>query len=206
MIQNFKVIWNTNLTHDVHEITFECERNLEMIEWQFITLLLDKIWGRAYSILKIEWNKMMLIVKKWKIEDWGRWWSKMICELAIWDVLKWVWPAGHFLLKQTDNNKMFIWTWTWFPPLYNQIIWVLKNPLTPLSGKNLPKLKLLFWARTLKDLFYIEELEKLKKENSNFDFEIYLSREQADSYNSGYVTDFLKEKNIDSFEEFYICW
>jgi NAD(P)H-flavin reductase len=32
-----------------------------------------------------------------------------------------------------------------------------------------------------------------------------LSREQADSYNSGYVTDFLKEKNIDSFEEFYIC-
>jgi Na+-transporting NADH:ubiquinone oxidoreductase subunit NqrF len=65
---------------------------------------------------------------------------------------------------------------------------------------------LLFWARTLSDLFYITELEKLKSENNNFDFEVFLSREKNTTHNSGYVTDYLSSENIQKFQEFYICW
>lgn len=199
MIQNFKVEWKKNLTHDVYEMTFKCEKKIQMVHGQFVTFLLDKIWGRAYSILKINWDKIILIIKKWEIENWGRWGSKLICELEVWDTLKWVWPAGHFLLKQTHKNKLFIWTWTWFVPLYNQIIWSIEKWLKW-------ETKLIFWVRNLKDLFYIDELEKLKNDNSKFDFEIYLSRDKNEKHNLWYVTDFLKKENISKFEEFYICW
>jgi NAD(P)H-flavin reductase len=197
MIQKFKVTWKKNLTHDVYEMVFSGEKELEMKPWQFITFLIDKIWGRAYSILKIKWNKITLIIKKRELENWGRWWSKLICELNIWDILKWVWPAGHFILQENNKNRLFIGTWTWFVPLYNQIIWII--------DKNI-KIKLLFWVKQLKDLFYIKELEEIKNQNPNFDFQIYLSREESEKYNKWYVTDFLTKNNISNFEEFYICW
>ena len=198
MIQNFKLTSKKNLTSEVYEMVFQWEKKLEIIAGQFITFIIDKIWGRAYSILKIDWNNVFLIIKKWELEFWGRWGSKLICELNIWDNLKWVWPAGHFRLQENNKNKLFIGTWTWFVPLYSQIIWIIKKKINI-------KIKLLFWVKKLKDLFYIKELEEIKKQNPNFDFEIYLSREKTNNYNFGYVTDFLTKNNISNFEEFYIC-
>jgi len=199
MMQNFKVIEKNNLTKDVYEIVFEWEKLLEMLPWQFVTFILDKIWWRAYSILELKWKKIVLIIKKWELDNWWRWGSKFICNLKIWDIIKWVWPAWHFLLKETEKNKLFIWTWTWLVPLYNQIILALEKWLNS-------KLKLIFWVRTINDLFYIKQFEELKNQNSNFDFEIYLSRDKDTKYNSWYVTDFLNKENTQDFEEFYICW
>ncbi len=198
MIQKFKITWIQKLTNDVYEITFKCEKKIKMIPGQFVTFLLDKIWGRAYSILEIKWDCIVLIIKKWEIENWWRWGSKFICELKVWDELKWVWPAGHFLLKDTNKNKLFIWTWTWFVPLYNQILWVIENNMKA-------NMKLIFGVKTKDDLFYTKKLEEIKSRNKNFDFEIYLSREKNTSYKSWYVTDFITKQNIDNFEEFYIC-
>jgi NAD(P)H-flavin reductase len=119
--------------------------------------------------------------------------------LKIWDKLNGTNPAWHFTLQNNNKNKLFIWTGTWFVPLYNQILYSIKNNLDC-------NLKLLFWARRISDLFYLTELEKLKSENSNFDFEIFLSREPNTTYNSGYVTDYLTEEKVQKYEEFYICW
>jgi hypothetical protein len=55
-----------------------------MIPWQFITFILPKIWWRAYSILKLKWKEITLIIKKRELDEWGRWWSKYICEKDIW--------------------------------------------------------------------------------------------------------------------------
>lgn len=199
MLQQFKLIEKKNLTENVFEMIFEWEKELKMLPWQFITFLLDKIWWRAYSILKLEWDKIILIIKKRELDDWGRWWSKLICDLNIWESLKWVWPAWHFVLKENNANKLFICTWTWFVPLYNQILWALES-------KQDCKLKILFWVRNEKDLFYVKELESLKNENTNFDYEVFLSKENVEWIINWYTTDYLTKENCSKYDEFYICW
>lgn len=198
-LNNFKLLDKKLLTHDVYELTFEVQETFNFLAGQFITFLLPHIWWRAYSILKSKWNTICLIIKKVALENQWRWWSIFICEQNIWDTLKWTNPAGNFLLKNNDKNKLFIWTGTWLVPLYNQIINRLKQ-------KNNSKVTLLFWVRYSSDLFYLKELEILKTDNSNFDYHVYLSRDKNTSHNTGYVTDFLTRENSDIYQEFYICW
>lgn len=195
-IKNFNLIEKNSLTKDVFELIFEWEEKLDMKPWQFITFLLPNLWWRAYSILELDDLKMKLIIKR--VENW-RWWSKFICDSQVWTILKWVWPAWHFILQENSKNKLFIWTGTWFVPLYNQIISSIELKLNV-------DLKLVFWVREAEDLFYIEQLKKLKENHKNFSFEIYLSREQIEWFNMWYTNKFLTKENIEKFEEFYICW
>jgi len=199
MIKNFTLIQKVQLTYNIFELIFEWKDDIDMIPGQFITFLLDNIWWRAYSILEAKWKNITLIIKKRELSDWWRWWSKFICELGVWDVLKWVWPAWKFFLQKNNKNKLFLGTGTWVVPLYNQIIWSIEQ-------RQDCKLKLIFWIRASKDLFYIDKFEKLKQRYPNFDFVIYLSSEKIDLCEKWYVTEFLIPKNTKSFEEFYICW
>ena len=199
MIQKFQIINKKEIAPDIFEITYSPEKEISIKPGQFITFLIDKIGWRAYSILDIiDWN-IVLIIKKWEIEKWGRWGSKYLCEMKIWEELKWVGPAWHFVLQENNLNKLFIATGTGFVPIYNQILWNIRNKIEN-------KIKLIFWVRNEKDLFYLDELNKLKKENSNFDFEIFLSSEETEKYSHWYVTNFLTPENLKDFEEFYICW
>lgn len=198
MIQNFELIEKNKLTNDIFELHFKSDEYFDFIPGQFITFLLEVGW-RAYSILEENWNELVLIIKKRELKNWWRGWSKFLCEMNIWDKIKWVWPAGHFILKESNENKLFLWTWTGFVPLYNQIKYSLKA-----WKKN--NFKLIFWARTEKDLFYLENLEELKSKYSNFDYEIYLSNEKSEEYNNWYVTNFINSETINSFSEAYICW
>ena len=209
MIQQFKLIEKKNLTENVFEMVFEWEKHLDMLPGQFITFLLDKIWWRAYSILKIEWNKIILIIKKRELEEGWRWGSKIICELKIWEELKWVWPAWHFKLQDNKTNKLFIWTGTWLVPLHNMII-------AELEKNNWNKVYLNFWVREESDIFYLNEFEELKNKYSNFDYEIHISRvKDLHSFkvqnpnhhiHSGYTTNYLTEENMKNYSEVYICW
>lgn len=197
MIQNFKLIDKKNLTLNVYELIFQAENSFKFRAWQFITFLIP-IWGRAYSILEENWKEIKLIIKKRELKEWWRWWSKYLCELNIWDIIRWVGPAWHFILKENEENKLFLWTGTWFVPLYNQIIHWLKNNYNC-------NFKIIFWARTQEDLFYIEQLNILKLNYKNFDFEIYLSREDIDWYKKWYITDFINLETKNIFKEVYIC-
>lgn len=199
MIQKFELIKKINLTDNVYELTFKWENELDMKPGQFVTFLLDKIWWRAYSVLEKDWRNIVLLIKKWELDEWGRWGSKYICEQEIWTNLRWVWPAWHFVLKENSNNKLFIWTGTWLVPLYNQIIWAIDKELDT-------RLKLIFWLREIKDIFYTTELNNLKKDNSNFDYEIYLSRAESEWTKKWYVTDYLNKEIVEIYKEFYICW
>lgn len=195
-MRSFKLINKEKLTLDVFQIAFEISEEIKMLPWQFITFILAGIWWRSYSILKIEKNIVFLIIKR--VENW-KWWSKFICDLNIWDDIKWVWPAWKFVLQNNDNNKMFIWTGTWVVPLYNQIV-------NCFSVNKWAKIFLLFWLRYKRDLFFIEILEKWKKQNKNFDFEIYLSRDESEFYKKWYITEYITTENVLNYKEFYICW
>ena len=208
-MNKFKIIKKQEIAPKIYEITFESEKELEMKPGQFITFILPKIGWRAYSILKLEKNIVTLIIKKRELEDGWRWWSKYICEREVWDELNWVGPSGHFVLRENNKNKLFIWTWTWFVPLYNMIVASLEKKMDC-------KIFFTFWVKTRKDLFYLEELKELKKKFNNFDFAIYISREKDildfelehidTRIFSGYTTNYLTPYNIRNCEEVYICW
>jgi len=199
MFKKFELIKKIQLTPDVFELHYKSSEAFSIEPGQFITFILPKIWWRAYSILEQNWDKMILIIKRVKKENWWRWWSILLCDAKIWDKFDWVWPAGHFVLKKEDNNKLFIWTWTWLVPLYNQIVaW--------LERWDKWNYTLLFWVRTKKDLFYTDKFEKLSKKYSNFKYEIFLSREEVEWINKWYVTDYLIQENLANTNEVYICW
>jgi NAD(P)H-flavin reductase len=160
---------------------------------------LPKIWGRAYSILEQIWDKTILIIKRVKTENWWRWGSISLCDAQVWDKFNWVGPAGHFVLKEEDNNKLFLWTGTGLVPLYNQIVaW--------LERWDKSEYTLLFWIRKQEDIFYWENFEKLSKKYPNFKYIIYLSREEVEWTTKWYITDFLNKQNLQNINETYICW
>ena len=195
-LEKFNLIEKKKLTHNIFELIFELWHKVIMKPWQFITFILPKLWGRAYSILEAKENKIKLIIKR--REEW-RWWSKFICDMNVWDVLTWVWAAGHFILRETNKNKIFFWTGTWFVPLYNQVQWAIEKKLNC-------KLTIIFGLRYKRDIFYLNKLNELKDKNKNFDFKIYLSREKTDFTRYWYTTNFISKENIRNFDEFYICW
>jgi len=199
MMKSFKIIKKINLTPDVFEIHYKCSEKFEIKPGQFITFILPKIWGRAYSILEQDWDNSILIIKRVKKENWWRWGSIFLCDAKIWDEFNWVWPAGHFILKQEDTNKLFIWTWTGLVPLYNQIVaW--------LERWDKSEYTLLFWIRKEEDIFYRKNIEKLSQKYPNFKYEVYLSREELENTNKWYVTDYLTKNNLEKINETYICW
>ncbi len=195
MKKNFKLIQKIKLTNNIFELHYISSENFSILAWQFITFILPNIWVRAYSILKKEWNKIILIIKK---ENAWKWWSIFLCDSKIWDKFELVWPMWKFNLKEKDNNKLFIWTGTGLVPLYNQII-------TGLKRWDKSKYTLLFGSKIKQELFYINNFKKISKKYSNFDYKIYLSREKQEWFEKWYITDFLDKKNIHNFDEFYIC-
>lgn len=193
-----KVTQKTLLAPDVYEIHYDLWDEVKMLSGQFITFLLPKIGWRAYSILELQWRVAKLIIKRWSLENWGRWGSIMLCDAQLWDEFKCVWPAWHFSLTQEDVSRCFLWTGTGFVPLYNQI-------QASLDRWDSSQLKLVFWVRKHEDLFYISELDKLTEKYKNFSYSLYLSREETENTTKWYITDYLSWEIINSYKEFYIC-
>ena len=189
------------LTHDVFELIYSSELDCSnFISWQFITFLIPEIWGRAYSIANIVDDTITLLIKRVAGENEGRGGSIALCDAEIWTEFKSVWPVGKFVLQDTDKPKCFLWTWTGLAPLYHQVLH---------SVEKWCKLKLIFWVRKYKDVFYEQELLNLKQNYSNFDFEIYLSREtdmKEDYFKPWYVTEFLDSDSVKHYQEYYLCW
>lgn len=187
------------LTSDVYDLKFKVSEDVEIIPGQFCTFVLkNESWKklrRAYSIANKTENVLTFIIKR--LEN-GTWWSKKICDLEIWDIVDWIYPLWTFVLQKEDKPKLFIWTWTWFAPLYFQILESLKR-------WDSQKIKFIFWIRTVEDVFYKQILEQIKADFANFDYDIFLSREDKEGFKNWYVTDFLNVENTLEFEEFYIC-
>lgn len=189
------------LTKDVFELHYKLPENLTMLAGQFFTFILPWVWGRAYSALDIKDDTVILIIKKWAESDGGRGWSVILCDANLWDKFKLVWPAGHFVLQENADNKLFLWTGTWLVPLYNMIlVWLAKN-----TGE---KYQLVFWVRNMSDMFYLKEFAKLKEQYPDrFYYHLVVSRDEWEwMIKKWYVTDFLSPKVVSEYGEFYICW
>ena len=143
----------------------------------------------------------ILIIKKWKVGDGGRGGSVALCDAIVGDEFRAVWPAGHFILQENTDNKLFLGTGTGLVPLFNQIIEGLRK-------KSWEKYQLVFWVRHMSDMFYVEEFEALKqKYPDNFYYHLVVSRDDAEGIiKKWYVTDFLSQSVASQYQEYYICW
>jgi Na+-transporting NADH:ubiquinone oxidoreductase subunit F len=187
------------LTDDVYELTFIWPKDTPLIPGQFLTFFIDNVWAKMYSILQKNWNKYSFIIKEIDIKNGWQGGSTALCNLEAWDIIPAIGPVWKFTLQTNTKPKLFCGTGTGFVPLWNQI--------TSLLGvDSQTNIKLIFWVREKKDIFYYQELSELSKKHINFSFEYYVSREEITDYKYGRITQFIQElKNIDSFEEFYIC-
>lgn len=181
------------LTHDTYEFVFSAPSASDFQPGQFATVTLKDKQGnfaRCYSIKSWEGGKIAFCIK---IVPEGRG-SQVLNSLNPGDKVSMRAGMGTFLLKNTKTPKLFIATGTGIGP----IIAMLKA--TP---ANVPK-KLLFGVRSEQDVFYVNELKKIK----GLDVELWLSRPDKNyKGNTGRVTVPLAKMAIPPKQkiEVYIC-
>ena len=185
----WEVVSHEMLTDDVLEINLKINSDIDVIRWQYAILLLNDFdweFSRAYSIVSFKHHTLTFWIKL--KETWRA--GRFLKTVEVWDTIKIKWIYWDFILKDTDNPKVFIATGTWLSPIMNMISWDMK------SKDN----QLFFWAQAKKDLFYLDEINEIQ----NLKTHIYLSREETEEYNYWRIdlTKFKFDKNT----EFYICW
>lgn len=116
-------------------------------------------------------------------------------------------PFGEFFAKETDAEMVFIGGGAGMAPMRSHIFDQLKR----LQSKR----KISFWygARSLREAFYVDEYEKLAKENPNFVWHLALSEPQPEDNWTGYTgfihnvlyENYLKNHAAPEDCEFYMC-
>ena len=78
-------------------------------------------------------------------------------------------PYGEFFIKDTEREMMFIGGGAGMAPMRSHIFHLFNTEHT--------NRKATFWygGRSLKELFYVDQFEKIQKDNPNFNFEVALS-------------------------------
>jgi Na+-transporting NADH:ubiquinone oxidoreductase subunit F len=116
-------------------------------------------------------------------------------------------PYGEFFIKPTNKEMMFIGGGAGMAPMRSHIFHLFQSEKT--------KRKATFWygGRSLRELFYVDQFEKIDKDNDNFTFNIALSEPLKEDNWSGY-TGFIHQVILDNYLknhpepeeiEYYIC-
>jgi Na+-transporting NADH:ubiquinone oxidoreductase subunit F len=116
-------------------------------------------------------------------------------------------PYGQFFIKDTDKEMMFIGGGVGMAPMRSHIFDLFLTKHTTRKAS--------FWygGRSLRELFYVDEFEKIEKENPNFSFHIALSDPQKEDNWKGYIgfihqviyDNYLKNHKEPEEIEYYLC-
>ncbi|WP_439135189.1 NADH:ubiquinone reductase (Na(+)-transporting) subunit F [Pseudomaricurvus sp.] len=116
-------------------------------------------------------------------------------------------PFGEFFAKDTENEMVFVGGGAGMAPMRSHIFDQLKR----LNSKR----KISFWygARSLKELFYQDEYDKLAEENDNFDWHVAMSDPQPEDNWEGLTgfihnvlyDEYLKDHPAPEDCEYYMC-
>lgn len=129
--------------------------------------------------------------------------SNHLCELAEGSEITFQGPFGDFILRPPLRDTLFIATGTGIAPFRSMLHWLLADPERHQGNE----FRLLFGARTERDLYYREGFEALAATHSNFHFLPTLSRGD-DSWRGlrGYVQQHVGEiVGMRSDMHAYIC-
>lgn len=116
-------------------------------------------------------------------------------------------PFGEFFAKETESEMVFIGGGAGMAPMRSHIF----DQLLRLNTKR----KITFWygARSLKEMFYVEEYDKLAEEHENFTWHVALSDPQPEDNwtgDTGFIHNVLYEHYLKDHPapedcEFYMC-
>jgi Na+-transporting NADH:ubiquinone oxidoreductase subunit F len=116
-------------------------------------------------------------------------------------------PYGEFFARETNNEMVFIGGGAGMAPMRSHIF----DQLIRLKSKR----KMSFWygARSLREMFYVEEFDKLDEENDNFEWHIGLSEPLPEDNWTGYTgfihnviyENYLKDHPAPEDCEYYLC-
>ncbi|MBN2572769.1 MAG: NADH:ubiquinone reductase (Na(+)-transporting) subunit F, partial [Ignavibacteriales bacterium] len=116
-------------------------------------------------------------------------------------------PYGEFFAKETNNEMVFIGGGAGMAPMRSHIFDQLKRIKS--------KRKITFWygARSLREMFYVEEFNKLAKDNPNFEWFIGLSEplpEDKWTGPTGFIHQILYDMYLSKHPapedcEYYLC-
>ncbi|MBU2969208.1 NADH:ubiquinone reductase (Na(+)-transporting) subunit F [Pseudoalteromonas sp. C2R02] len=116
-------------------------------------------------------------------------------------------PFGEFFAKETENEMIFVGGGAGMAPMRSHIFDQLKR----LKSKR----KMSFWygARSVREMFYIEDFDGLAAENTNFEWHCALSDPQPEDNWTGYtgfihnvlLENYLKDHEAPEDCEFYMC-
>ncbi len=116
-------------------------------------------------------------------------------------------PFGEFFAKETDNEMVFIGGGAGMAPMRSHIFDQLKR----LKSKR----KMSFWygARSKREMFYMEDFDKLQEENPNFTWHVALSDALPEDNWTGYTgfihnvlyENYLKDHEAPEDCEYYMC-
>jgi Na+-transporting NADH:ubiquinone oxidoreductase subunit F len=123
------------------------------------------------------------------------------------DKIKVFGPYGEFFAKDTDNEMVFIGGGAGMAPMRSHIF----DQLCRLKSKR----KITFWygARSKKEMFYVEDFDKLAAEHDNFEWHVALSEPQPEDNWTGYTgfihnvvrDNYLKDHPAPEDCEYYMC-
>lgn len=116
-------------------------------------------------------------------------------------------PYGEFFARKTDNEMIFVGGGAGMAPMRSHIFDQFKRLHT--------KRKVSFWygARSVKEMFYVDDFNGIQEENENFKWHVALSDPQPDDNWSGY-TGFIHQVLFDNYLknhpapedcEYYLC-
>ncbi|UJF18835.1 NADH:ubiquinone reductase (Na(+)-transporting) subunit F [Vibrio sp. SS-MA-C1-2] len=116
-------------------------------------------------------------------------------------------PFGEFFAKDTDNEMVFIGGGAGMAPMRSHIF----DQLLRLKSKR----KMTYWygARSKREMFYIEDFDKLAADNDNFDWHVALSDPLPEDNWDGYTgfihnviyENYLKDHDAPEDCEYYMC-
>lgn len=116
-------------------------------------------------------------------------------------------PFGEFFAKETDAEMVFVGGGAGMAPMRSHIFDQLRRLKTDR--------KITFWygARSLREMFYVEDFDELAAENENFEWHVALSDPQPEDNWDGYtgfihnvlLENYLKDHPAPEDCEFYMC-
>jgi Na+-transporting NADH:ubiquinone oxidoreductase subunit F len=133
--------------------------------------------------------------------------SSFVFDMKPGDKIKVFGPFGEFFAKETENEMVFIGGGAGMAPMRSHIF----DQLCRLNSKR----KITFWygARSKKEMFYVEDYDRLAAEHDNFVWHVALSEPQPEDNWTGYTgfihnvvhDHYLKDHVAPEDCEYYMC-
>lgn len=170
-----------SLTHDIRRLVLDVSEpaDFSFIPGQYVDLWIpDSDARRSFSMANVPGDgQIELIIKRY---EGGRFSSMLDGAIAVGDELQFTGPYGAFHLREADRPALMVAGGSGMAPILSL--------LRRLSSEKTERMVRFFYgARTQGDLFYLDLVEELGAQISDFGFIPVLSEEESSDVETGFV-------------------